>query len=328
MAMAFLAELFDAGVSGEIPESVTHTIFKDVISDLADQFSLQSLDQAPKVSKRLMTVGSWETRHFSQTRTVAAPDYDNSKNIATLLCHSLSLGLETELDQIITKLVSEVAKAPVNLFEVIYLPFLKALIDKLREKSLSTQDSPFQRLFQMTLGTYVIQYVQPEPVPPKDWTRPSVSCRCSDCQALNAFLRAPDRQVGRFAVNKQRRAHLHQRIDSSGMTHETERRGSPQTLVVTKNLAQHHAAHKAWAQRCNVARNHIQNLGMEAVKEFLSEMYGPVMSLSANKLLPSVKALQSSSPLSPSTSNENASNRVLPPITKRKVPAEIIVLDD
>ena len=131
MAMAFLTGLFDAGVSGEITESITHTIFKDVISDMADQFSLQSLDQASGVSKRLITVSSWESRHLSQTGTVAAPDYDNSKNIATLFCHCLSLGLETELEQIITKLVREMVNAPVSLFEVIYLPFLKALIDML-----------------------------------------------------------------------------------------------------------------------------------------------------------------------------------------------------
>jgi hypothetical protein len=328
MAMAFLTGLFDAGVSGEITESVTHTIFKDVISDLADQFSLQSLGQVSEVSKKWITANSWESRLLSQAETVAAPDYDNSKNIATLLCHCLSLGLQSELDQIITKLVWEVAKAPISLFEVIYLPFLKALIDMLQEKSLSAQGSPFQRLFQMTLGTYVIKYVQTEPVPPKDWTRPPTGCSCGDCQVLNAFLRAPDRQIGRFAVNKQRRAHLHQQINGTGMTHETERRGSPQTLVVTKNLAQHHAAHKAWAQRCNVARKQIQNLGVEALKEFLSEIYGPVMSLSANKLQPSVKALKSLSPLPPSTLNEQASNRVLPAITKRKVPAQVIVLDD
>jgi hypothetical protein len=328
MAMAFLTGLFDVGVSGEITESVAHTIFKDVVSDLADQFSLQSLDQVPESSKRLMTASSWESRHLSQTGAVAAPDCDNSKNIAILLCHCLSLGLKTELDQIITKLVREVVKAPVSLFDVIYLPFLKVLIGMLQEKSLSSPGSPFQRLFQMTLGTYVIRYVRPEPVAPKDWARPPVSCSCGDCQVLNAFLRAPDRQVGRFAVNKQRRAHLHGQIDGSGMTHETERRGSPQTLVVTKNLAQHHAAHKAWAQRCKVAKDHIQNLGTEALKEFLLEIYGPVMSLSANILLPAVKALQRSSPLPPLALNENASNRVLPPITKRKVPAEVIVLDD
>jgi hypothetical protein len=328
MAIAFLTRLFDAAVSGEITESVAHTIFKDIISDLADQFSLQSLDQASGPSKRLMTGSSWEPHHFSQTGTTAVPDYDNSKNIATLLCHCLSLRLKTELDQIITKLAREVVTTPVRLFEVIYLPFLKVLIDLLQEKSLSTQGSLFQRLFQMTLCTYVIRYVQPEPVPPKDWTRPSVSCSCSDCQVLNAFLRAPDQKVGRFAVNKQRRAHLHQRIDGTGLTHETERRGSPQTLVVTKNLAQHHAAHKAWAQRCNVARGHIQNIGPEALKEFLLEIYGPVMSLSADKLLPAVKALQSSNPLPPLTSGENASNRILPPVTKRKVPSNVIVLDD
>ena len=42
--------------------------------------------------------------------------------------------------------------------------------------------------------------------------------------------------MARFRVRKERRQHLHQMIEQLGldMTHETERIGSPQTLVCTK----------------------------------------------------------------------------------------------
>jgi uncharacterized DUF497 family protein len=43
-------------------------------------------------------------------------------------------------------------------------------------------------------------------------------------------------QVARFRVRQDRRQHLHQQIERHGldMTHVTDRKGSPQTLVCTK----------------------------------------------------------------------------------------------
>jgi len=53
---------------------------------------------------------------------------------------------------------------------------------------------------------------------------------------IAAFARDREAQVHRFKVAKARRQHLHQQIDGLrlDMTHVTERRGSPQTLVCTK----------------------------------------------------------------------------------------------
>jgi hypothetical protein len=73
--------------------------------------------------------------------------------------------------------------------------------------------------------------------PPEDWKREAkLSCKCEDCAALSRFLRDPAERVGRFPLNKQRRQHLHRQIDQHrcDVTHVTERKGSPQTLVCTK----------------------------------------------------------------------------------------------
>lgn len=75
------------------------------------------------------------------------------------------------------------------------------------------------------------------PEPPKDWKREAkLGCKCEDCVALSRFLRDPAERVGRFPINKQRRQHLHRQIDQHrcDVTHVTERKGSPQTLVCTK----------------------------------------------------------------------------------------------
>jgi hypothetical protein len=73
--------------------------------------------------------------------------------------------------------------------------------------------------------------------PPKDWAREAnLACDCKDCQALSRFLRDPTQQVARFPMAKERRRHIHGQIElhDCDCTHDTERRGSPQTLVCKK----------------------------------------------------------------------------------------------
>jgi hypothetical protein len=76
--------------------------------------------------------------------------------------------------------------------------------------------------------------------PPGDWSREAnLDCKCPDCRELIAFLQDPLEKVHRFPVRKDRRQHLHQQIDRHhcDLTHVTERKGSPQTLVCTKTQA-------------------------------------------------------------------------------------------
>jgi hypothetical protein len=79
-----------------------------------------------------------------------------------------------------------------------------------------------------------------KPRAPADFRRDAdVACRCADCQELVQFLKDPHEKVHRFSVRKDRRQHLHQVIERHGcdVEHVTDRRGSPQTLVCTKNTA-------------------------------------------------------------------------------------------
>jgi hypothetical protein len=83
------------------------------------------------------------------------------------------------------------------------------------------------------------------PKKPTDYRRPAkLSCSCSDCRELASFLDKADESVHRFSVRKDRRRHLHQIIDKHkcDLTHVTERRGSPYTLVCTKTTASYDAA--------------------------------------------------------------------------------------
>ena len=78
------------------------------------------------------------------------------------------------------------------------------------------------------------------PEAPSDWTTAAnVSCPCQHCVKLRAFCEDPVVRVARYPLRKELRKHLHRIIDEHrlDLSHETERRGRPFTLVCTKNRA-------------------------------------------------------------------------------------------
>jgi hypothetical protein len=75
---------------------------------------------------------------------------------------------------------------------------------------------------------------------PRDWTRTNtLKCTCGDCRGLGASLTAPDQQQWRLKAIQDRRTHVEQSVRSAACDLDltTERRGSPHTLVATKNQA-------------------------------------------------------------------------------------------
>lgn len=75
---------------------------------------------------------------------------------------------------------------------------------------------------------------------PRDWTRTNpLKCTCGHCRGLGAFLVAPDQQQWRLKAVQDRRTHVEQSVRSAACDLDltTERRGSPHTLVATKNQA-------------------------------------------------------------------------------------------
>ena len=75
---------------------------------------------------------------------------------------------------------------------------------------------------------------------PRDWTRTNpLKCTCADCRGLGTFLLAPEQKQWRLKAPQDRRSHVEQTVRNApcDLDFETERRGSPHTLVATKNQA-------------------------------------------------------------------------------------------
>jgi len=74
-----------------------------------------------------------------------------------------------------------------------------------------------------------------------DWSIevPAGGCTCELCNALRAFLEDKNRRTFQWPLAKERRQHVHSRIDAAELpvTHVTRRQGRPYTLVLTKTDA-------------------------------------------------------------------------------------------
>ena len=121
--------------------------------------------------------------------------------------------------------------------------------------SLSAWDAAATRLWEHS-AEFLLRRSGRPPEAPKDWRQDvKLSCACADCRELQKFVLDPVEQSHRFRVRKDRRQHLHQQIENHGldMTHVTDRKGSPQTLVCTKDR-------RSYQRRCEQYRQDIAAL--------------------------------------------------------------------
>jgi hypothetical protein len=106
-----------------------------------------------------------------------------------------------------------------------------------RRQKTAAIDSGVRHLWR-SAAEFLLRCSEIPPEQPSDWRlNVELSCSCPDCRELQSFARDPAERVHRFRVKKERRRHLHNMIDRGrlDMTHVTERVGSPQTLVCTKD---------------------------------------------------------------------------------------------
>ncbi len=92
------------------------------------------------------------------------------------------------------------------------------------------------------------------PSPPTDWALPLSEGQLARLSAnLRDFALDPDNQVLRLRKRKDLRQEVHRMIDAAGldMTHVTERKGSPYTLVCTKTFGHYERSCRQYEQDYN-----------------------------------------------------------------------------
>ncbi|KAG5952530.1 hypothetical protein E4U53_000663 [Claviceps sorghi] len=182
----------------------------------------------------------------------------------------------------VSKLAANARQLVADEFHALWLPFLRSVLPILDSNQVALDTAYCQQLFSALLEAYVDGYIGRQPGRNKNLVRArATSCSCQDCNSLNAFLASSTEEVGYFAVNKQRRMHLHRQLDSGRVdcTHETERSGTPQTLVVTKTFWNIEKQRLDWAQRLMVAREQMRTFKKDDLRQLLGPKYTTIVDM-------------------------------------------------
>jgi hypothetical protein len=176
--------------------------------------------------------------HDSELETFDWEPEEQRRPVSSLFLENLLRALQLVNGGILCGAAAEKIASRPDIFHPVTLvvPAVERISMGRRQKT-AAADSSVRRLW-TSAAEFLLQCSEIPPEPPSDWClNVKLSCSCADCRELQAFARDPAGRVHRFRVNKERRRHLHgiinkQRLD---MTHVTERVGSPQTLVCTKD---------------------------------------------------------------------------------------------
>jgi hypothetical protein len=175
---------------------------------------------------------SWDFRQDQERRAA------NSTRSREFVCSLLKVLVALEYDTVITGSVTDAFLRQPNRYPIssVVLPALEGLRSWLREVNSTTFISIVARFISVVQG-----WSKPGPSAgaPKNWSRNvTISCAmsCNDCKTLQEFLKDPAKNQIRFRMNQARRSHIEKQLNimKCGTTHLTEKRGTPQVLVVNK----------------------------------------------------------------------------------------------
>ncbi|PLW11338.1 hypothetical protein PCANC_19357 [Puccinia coronata f. sp. avenae] len=154
---------------------------------------------------------------------------------------------ENLLDSFIQQISTHCTGFPAKHMRGFLMPFFYDLTRALASRSVPLNTAFYQQLAHQLIKRLDEQVLGPCPQSTPSSTkpqvsspkapRPQVSCSCGDCKALNRFLRDGSQTDTRFKLAQARRQHLETMVNRNKLfcTHQTEKTGTPRTLVITKS---------------------------------------------------------------------------------------------
>ncbi|KAF8338683.1 hypothetical protein F5887DRAFT_889771, partial [Amanita rubescens] len=158
----------------------------------------------------------------------------------------------------------------VNKFSTIYTPLVPELCKLLQKTNNDVCAPPFIYFFRLVISHCLChllgakgQHIQ---------LARKIGCGCGDCQELDCFM-AGKGSHHTFCFAQKRRSHLEYQMNSARdlVTHETIRRGSPHSLVVTKTPAT--VAASTWGYRLQIINSMFSAIGAKNVEKIMGNRY-------------------------------------------------------
>ncbi|KAI1640477.1 hypothetical protein F4809DRAFT_441552 [Biscogniauxia mediterranea] len=275
--LGFLKRLLQSIRCHQVPREEAESIYRQLSLFVVDTVKYYSLKvtEVPKVK------GGTSRQRF-EVPVTAEPDYLTYDSFFGFICSFFQFDLKTHMVMFLWNVPNQASLIEGDSFHMIWLPLLVDLFAEFERYDANLSAPGWRGLYISILSAYLYNYVRLRPVNQAP-VQKRVNCRkayCEDCRALNTFLANDSETTTYFPVSKQRRHHIHSQLDSiiSGCTHETDRHGSRETLVVTKvNTAQ--TALRNWTERRRQALKHLAVFDQGKLRILLGEMYEGIMNM-------------------------------------------------
>ncbi|RYP79631.1 hypothetical protein DL769_002870 [Monosporascus sp. CRB-8-3] len=265
----------------------------------------------------------------------AAVNYLPPEAMVRFLSSLFEYKLSEHLQKFAGRIHTEAKLIKGEYFGSLWMPLFQDLSVLLEQYKVPLTTPLWQQAFQSLLRAYLRNFVGKKP-PKPDHGSQQVSCLCGDCFVLNRFLADARQTKGRFPMGKQRRQHLHNQLDNHGIdcTHETERRGNPQTLVVTKTTKKWDAAIAQWNERRVQAEIQLDAFDQAKLRLLLADQYDEIRSMSLLEELPAASGRSAATAATASSSSRRGTSRpakrsrtALAPVSSNPTPEQLARLE-
>lgn len=273
-----------------IPRAAVRLCFQVLLPEITPRLLLLDAKQKTAIKQRSL-------RHRSALKLERSFAQDATpEQIAEVMCNCLEFSITSSLDAVVRQLLTEESESKTpNIFEMVYLPFLKHLLELIKElQTWKTktrrvlqevpnylQSPSIKKLFEKLVKRHLRRLNTPEPplpANPTNWVKPKMGCNeetCRDCKKLDRFLEDPVKQQEQFKASAARRKHIEQQVrgiasasDSQGTTVESTPKTEfrfrvfqdpyPGILVVEKSHKDWEKQILAWSQKCEAAMHQIE----------------------------------------------------------------------
>lgn len=246
-----------------------------------------------------------------------------------VLDHSMSLGLHFEAQELVKNALPDLPSSNSSFWKQWrgLLTLIETLIPILKRHNNSALDDASGRFIKPALCTAAHALIDSRPIEPKDWNRTSgkrEKCHCAPCISLSQFLANPRESVGRFRYSKKTRDHLQYSLNTQDFIFDTERNGTPHTLMVRKTNNEYSGLSNEWRHSVNEMKSRIKR----AYNDFLKVLLGDDFAAALPELIREGLDLGASAPLQPvpaSTQNRRGGTRSVAGV-KRK--SEVVDLTE
>lgn len=213
----------------------------------------------------------------NSVRPAITPSY--AERMAELIDGCLAFNLYGEAKVSANQIITDSSKQDFDPRLIIDL--IKNIKAKLQKHSnIDMQD--FSILLKTLLKNFIRQTYKEKPSKPNGWSMKPRGCGCEDCKGLDLFLTSSTLNTMRFKMAQKRRQHLQFTLPCNGSyTTETDRRGTPQTLIVNKirPSAEYEDDFRKWQASFSSMKNMLDELRGPFMKKLLGDNYERLIEL-------------------------------------------------